>query len=95
MLAAAIVVLHHLPLTRVFASRQCDVAAGDDGVVLWPGETAIELAMPLAASFVRFTALGHLAFPGRNGMQPLTVSAVRHHMRPEIPTVRVSGAGDR
>ena len=81
-LAATIAVLHHVPRTRVLALRQCDVAVDGEAVTLWPGEADLKLAAPLAAGFVRFAATGQLAFPGRNGVQPLTVSAVRHHVPP-------------
>jgi hypothetical protein len=84
-LAAAIALLHHLSLKRVLALQRRDVAADGDAVTLWPNEEHVELAAPLAAGFVRFATLGSLAFPGRNGVQPLTASAVRHHVRPVPP----------
>lgn len=68
-LAAAIAVTHGLPLKAVLAFRR-----------MRPGQMPIALAEPFA------TALRHLdggrtglVFPGRNGTQPLSTSAVRHH----------------
>ncbi len=79
-LAAAIAVLHHLPFTRVLALRRSDAAADGAGVTLWRDSANVELVSPLAAGFARFALPGHLAFPGRNGLQPLTSSAGRHHV---------------
>ena len=82
MLAAAIAVLHHLPLAKVLALHREEVALEQGRVVLWPAAEVVELAQPLAAALARFTAGdGRFPFPGRNSAQPLTASAVRHHLR--------------
>lgn len=80
-----------MPLTRVLAVTQDEVAAGPDGgVTLWPATLALVLPLAMAAGFGRFAAEGGLVFPGRNGAQPLSVAAVRHHVRrpPAIPCPR-------
>jgi len=82
LLAAAISVLHQLPLAKVLALRSDDVSALAGRVVLWPAGDAIVLAAPLARCFARFTvATGRHAFPGRNGAQPLSTDAVTYHMK--------------
>ena len=80
LLAAAIARLFLVPLTRVLALTRDEVAAGpDDVVTLWPATLALALPRTVAAGFRRFAAEGRLAFPGRNGAQPLSVGAVRHY----------------
>ncbi len=90
-LAAAIALLHRVPLTRVLALRRPDIAVDGDRVTLWPDGADVDLAVPLAAGFAQFAAHGQLAFPGRSGAQPLTSSAVRHHTRASSGTNEPSG----
>ncbi len=92
-LAAAIALLHHVSLKRVLALQRRDVAADGDAVTLWPGDVDVDLAAPLVAGFMRFAAVGPLAFPGRNGVQPMTASAVRHHVRPDSQAIQTSKTG--
>lgn len=81
LLAAAISVLHQLPLAKVLALRRDDVTVAADHGVLWPAGDGIVLAAPLARCFARFTAVtGQYAFPGRNGAQPLSTDAVTYHV---------------
>lgn len=81
LLAAAISVLHQLPLAKVLALRRDDVLAAAGRVFLWPAGDAVVLAAPLARCFARLTAAtGRHAFPGRNGAQPLSTDAVTYHV---------------
>ena len=81
LLASATGVLHGLPLSEVLALRRgsapgdgCAAAIGLDG--------PFEPARPLAEGFRRIGAPSSaFAFPGRNGLQPLSTAAVRHHLR--------------
>ena len=95
LLAAAISRLFLVPLTRVLGLTRDDVSADPDSrVALWHSTLAVALPLTLAASFQRFAAEGRLVFPGRNGAQPLSVSAVRHHVRQAGPLdVRGNGSG--
>ena len=81
LLVAAISVVYGVPLVRVLALRRDQVEAEGSRVVLWENEQAVELAAPLGIAFGGYAAgSGRLAFPGRNGLQPLTASAVRHQL---------------
>lgn len=81
LLAAAISVLHQLPLAKVLALRRDDISAVAGRVVLWSAGDVVVLAAPLATCFARFTAAtGRHAFPGRNGAQPLSADAVAYHI---------------
>ena len=81
LLAAAISVVHGVPMVKVLALRRDQVDAKDSRVILWEDEHAVELAALLRNAFDRYAAHGgYLAFPGPNGLQPLTTSAVRHHL---------------
>ena len=78
LLAAATGMLHGIPLSSVLALRR-----GADGrLVAAGGGYHIELASPLAKK-IRKSAIasGAFAFPGRNGLQPLSAAAVLHHLR--------------
>ena len=81
LLAAATGVLHGLPLSEVLALPGNDAPAGDQATAIgrtWP----IDLVGAIAEAFGQsMIAPGAFAFPGRSGLQPLTVSAVRHHVR--------------
>ncbi len=81
LLAAAIGVVHGMPLTEVLALRR-GVRVGDGPLpAIKPGGAVIELAGTLATAFKNLgIAPGFLAFPGRNILQPLSASAVRHHV---------------
>ncbi len=81
LLAAALARVYCLPLPRVLALARAEVMEDDGAVVLWPEGLALRLIPDLATAFRRFAAAdGRLMFPGRNGVQPLSVSAVRHHV---------------
>ncbi len=81
LLATAISVVHGVPLTKVLSLRCDQVETQSSRVVLWADQHAVDLADPLMVAFRRFAAgSGQLAMPGRNGLQPLSVSAVRHHV---------------
>lgn len=81
LLAAATSVLHGMPLSEVLALRRGDVTGGGRMIVVGRGGS-VELARPLAEEFRRTSAVsGAFAFPGRNGLQPLSPTAVRHHLR--------------
>lgn len=81
LLAATISRIHLVPLRRVLALMRDEVAsAGEDGVTLWPATLALALPPAMAAGFRQFAATeGSLVFPGRNGAQPLSVTAARYH----------------
>lgn len=82
LLAAAISRVYQVPLTRVLAlTVDKAVDDGNANVVLWPGELSLALTARLLNGYQRFAAAGDLVFPGRNGAQPLSASAVRHHLR--------------
>lgn len=67
-------------LSRVLALARTEAVESDGDVVLWSDGPALRLVPGLAAVFRRFGASdGTLAFPGRNGAQPLSTTAVRHH----------------
>lgn len=69
-----------MPLTRVLALTRDEVAAGPNGeVTLWPATLALALPSAMTAGFRLFAAEGRLVFPGRNGAQPLSVTAARYH----------------
>ena len=80
-LAAAIIVIHGMPLVRVLSLRHGQLVIMETRTVLWPDAEAIELATALSSALARFSAVGGtLVFPGRNAAQPMTASAVRHHV---------------
>lgn len=82
LLAAAVSRVHLVLLTRVLALTRDEVAsASGGGVTLWPATLALALPPAMAAGFRRFAAEGDLVFPGRNGAQPLSVTAARHHTK--------------
>ena len=82
LLAAAISRLYQVPLTRVLALTVDEATEdGKGAVVLWPGELRLALTPDLLGGYRRFAAAGRLVFPGRNGAQPLSASAVQHHLR--------------
>lgn len=71
-LAAAIAVTHGMPLKKVLAFRRNQ-----------HGHAAIELAEPFATAIHSMNeGQTGLVFLGRNGIQPLSTSAVRYHVRP-------------
>ena len=80
LLAAAIGVVHGMPLFEVLALRQ--VVRGDgSSFATGPGGAPVDLASPLAVAFDGLAVeAGALVFSGRNGVQPLSISAVRHHV---------------
>ena len=78
-LAAAIAVVHRIPLTKVLALRLEEVAE-DGTTILHRGEEVVGLASPLVTALARFRpGSGTFVFPGRNAAQTLTISTVRHH----------------
>lgn len=81
LLAAAIGVVHGMPLSETLALGRGVRLSDGPSPAIGPGGAPVELAGPLAAVFDDL-AVGTktLAFPGRNGLQPLSVSAVRHHV---------------
>jgi hypothetical protein len=80
LLAAATGVLHGLPLKEVLALRWEEAPGGGRATAIGRAGP-IELATPLAEGFHRTAAAsGAFAFPGRSGLQPLSASAVRHHL---------------
>lgn len=81
MLAAAIGVVQGMALSEVLALRQSVQGSGGSFPAIGPGGAPVELAVPLAAAFDNLVIKeGALAFSGRNGLQPLSISAVRHHV---------------
>lgn len=81
LLAAAIGVVHGMPLREVLALRRGKRAGDGKSTVNDPGGAEVKLAGPLAATFDGIApGTGTLAFPGRNGVQPLSRAAVRHHV---------------
>ncbi len=82
LLAAAISVVHGVPLNKVLALRRNQADSNGPRVVLWHDDDTIELAGPLSKAFDAVAAQGGmLAFPGRNSVQALTASAVGHHVQ--------------
>jgi hypothetical protein len=81
LLAAATSVLQGLPLSEVLAFRKGD-PLGDGRTILVARSGPVETSGLLAAGFRKLMAgPGALAFPGRNGLQPISYAAVRHHLR--------------
>ena len=81
MLAAAIGVVQGMALSEVLSLRRNVRGGGGSSPLLGPGGAPVELAGPLAAAFDGLAVEeGALAFPGRNGLQPLSTSTVRHHV---------------
>ncbi len=81
LLAAAIGVVHGMPLSEALALRRVVRVGDGPSPAIGPGGAPVELAGPLAAAFDSLAVgAGALAFPGRNGLQPLSISAVRHHV---------------
>ena len=90
LLAAAISVVHGVPLLHVLALRAADGVKREDGVRLRTGEAEVALIGPLADGYRRFAARqGTYAFAGRNAVQPLSASAVDHHLQAAgLPSLR-------
>lgn len=81
LLAAAIGVVHGMPLREVLALGRGRRAGDGKSTVSDPGGAEVELAGRLAEAFDGIApGTGTLAFPGRNGVQPLSTAAVRHHV---------------
>ena len=81
LLAAAIGVVHGMALSEVLSLRRTVRDSGGSFPAIVPGGAPVELADPLAAAFDSLAVgEGALAFPGRNGLQPLSPSTVRHHV---------------
>ena len=82
LLAAAISTIHQVPLTKVLAIKTSEVfTTVGASVVVWPGRRDVVLDEALAAAFRLHAGKGRLAFPGRNPAQPLSTTAVSHHVR--------------
>ncbi len=80
LLAGAISVVHGLPLKEVLALRRVR-GSGRNIPTTRRRDMLVELAGPLAAAFEDIASETRgLAFPGRNGLQPLSPSTVRHHI---------------
>ena len=80
-LAAAIGVVHGMALSEVLALRRNVKGSGGSFPAIGPDGAPVELAEVLTAAFNSLAIKkGVLAFPGRNGLQPLSPSAVRHHV---------------
>ena len=81
-LAAAISKIYTVPLSAVLKLRAPDAAVEAVAVTLWPGGMAVGLSSVLADALLRWASWeGDYLFPGRNGAQPLSRDAVRHHVR--------------
>lgn len=79
-LATAISKLYLLPVAKVLSLKAADVASDGDSVTLWPKTTSVQLSPRLSDVFRRRVSWqGSYLFPGRNGAQPLSRDAVRHH----------------
>ena len=82
MLAAAISKIYAVRLSAVLKLRAPDAAVDGAAVTLWPGGLAVGLSSALADALLRWASWeGGYLFPGRNGAQPLSRDAVRHHVR--------------
>ncbi len=80
--AAALSKIYLIPLSTVLALTTSEVAADDETVTFWPDGLALRLAPLLAGAFRRWASSeSGYVFPGRNGVQPLSVAAIRHHLR--------------
>ena len=81
LVAAVIASVHGMPLKEVLALRRISRTMGSPIAVTRCG-MGVELAEPLATAFRGIDACARgFAFQGRNGIQSLTASAVRHHIR--------------
>ena len=81
LLATAISLIYAVPLSAVLALKRSEVAAEGAAATLWPEGLAIVLAPALAEALWRWASWdGSYLFPGRNGVQPLSRAAVRHHV---------------
>lgn len=81
LLAAAIGVVHGMAMSEVLALRRSVQGSGGSFPAIGPGGAPVELAEALAAAFDSLAVgEGMLAFPSRNGLQPLSISALRHHV---------------
>ena len=81
LVAATIAVVQGLSLKEVLVLRRSSGTGGEAVAVTGSG-MVVELAEPLAGAFGRINARARgTTFGGRNGVQPLTASAVRHHVR--------------
>ena len=81
-LATAISKIYAVPLSAVLKLRAPDAAVDGAAVTLWPGGLAVGLSSAVADALLRWASWeGGYLFPGRNGAQPLSRDAVRHHVR--------------
>ena len=82
LLAAAISVVHGVPLLHVLALRALDATERKDSLGLRTGKAEVALTGSLADAYRRFAARqGPYAFAGRTTVQPLSAPAVDHHLR--------------
>ena len=80
-LAAAIAQVFQLPLSMVLALTLDEAATGRAAIELWPISHRLTLPPVLEVGFRRFAAQdGRLVFPGRNGVQPLSLGAISHQL---------------
>ena len=81
LLAAAVGVLHGMPLSEVLALRRGDTPGIDQRAAVALGRV-VEAVDPLIGGINKAEAKASaFAFYGRSGLQPLSASAVRHHVR--------------
>ena len=81
LLATAISRIFAVPLSAVLALKRSEVAVEGGAVMLWPEGLALALAPALAEALRRWASWdGGYLFPGRNGVQHLSGTAVRYHV---------------
>jgi len=84
LLAKLISDVYQVPLKRILELSSEEVRMGADTIVLWPATQDIRLEGQLAALFRRWLPAAmedEFVFCGRNGVQPLSYSAVRYYLQ--------------
>lgn len=83
LIAALVAALYQVHLKDVLALSHKDVSEEDDALVLWPATHEIRIDGRLGEMFRRWLLVpgaDGLLFVGRNGLQPMSDHAVRHHL---------------
>lgn len=80
-LATIISKIYAIPLLAVLGLKAPNVSTKGATITLWADGLTVELAPALAGAMRHWASWdGGYLFPGRNGAQPLSSAAVRHHV---------------